>query len=130
MLKEGMARQQIVAVLQGYTYDINRIVVLVPHGSGAAKEAQAKLKQLKTAVHNDFKHRYAIARNAQLSPSEQAKLAHTIREVFAALQAIGVNTTPNAEWRSALFAADLDIQRLVSQLHGVEAAETTTSDWF
>jgi hypothetical protein len=130
MLKEGMARQQIVAVLQGYTHDINRIVTLIPHGSGAAAGAQARLKQLKTAIHNDFKHRYAIARNPELSPAEQAKLAHTIREVFAAVQAIGVNTNPSAEWRSALFAADLDITRLLSQLHGVEAAETTTSDWF
>ena len=82
MIKEGMEKAQIAAVLQGYAYDINRIVVLIPQGSGAAREAQSKLKHLKDAVHNDYKHRYAIARNPQLTEREQASLARDARCVL------------------------------------------------
>jgi hypothetical protein len=131
MLKEGMAKAQIVAVLQGYTYDINRIFALIPHGSRAVKEAQSKLRQLKNAVHSDYKHRYAIARNTQLTPLEQENLARAIGDVFFALQAVGVNTNPSTEWRNALFSADMDIQRCVARLHGQEKpAESVATDRF
>jgi hypothetical protein len=131
MIKEGMEKAQIAAVLQGYAYDINRIVVLIPQGSGAAKEAQSKLKHLKDAVHSDYKHRYAIARNPQLTEREQASLARAIRDMFFAIQAIGVNSNPSAEWRNALFGADLDIQRCLTDLHGPEkVVEPANTDWF
>jgi len=131
MIKEGMEKAQIAAVLQGYAYDINRIVVLIPQGSGAAKEAQSKLKHLKDAAHSDYKHRYAIARNPQLTEREQASLARAIRDVFFAIQAIGVNSNPSAEWRNALFGADLDIQRCLTDLQGPEkVVEPATTDWF
>ena len=48
MLKDGMAKARIVAALQGYTNDIDRIVALIALGNGA-KEAQLRLKQLKTS---------------------------------------------------------------------------------
>jgi len=131
MLTEGMAKAQIVAVLQGYAYDINRIVALVPQGSSAASEAQSKLKQLKDAIHSDYKHRHAFARNDQLTPLEQANLARAIRDMFFAVQALGVNTNPSAEWRTALFSADADIQRCLAELRGPEKpVESVATDWF
>ena len=69
MLKDGMAKAQIVAALQGYTNDIDRIVALIPLGNGA-KEAQSRLKQLKTATHSDYKHRHSIVSSTQLTPQE------------------------------------------------------------
>ena len=130
MIKEGMEKAQIAAVLQGYAYDINRIGVLIPQGSGAAREAQSKFKKLKDAVHSDYKHRLAIARNPQLTAREQASLARTIRDVFFAIQGIGVNSNPSAEWRNALFGADLDIQRCLADLQGLEkVVEPATTDW-
>ena len=130
MLKEGMAKAQIVAVLQGYAYDINRISVLIPQGR-AAREAQAKLKQVKNAVHSDYKHRYAIARSTQLTALEQANLARAIHDVFFALQGIGVNSNPGTEWRNALFDADMNIQRCLSELHPPEKqVESVATDWF
>ena len=93
MLKEGMAKAEIVTVLRRYAYDINRISALMPDG-GTAKDAQSRLKQLKDAIHSDYKHRHAIARSAQLTPLEQSNLARAILDMFFALQAIGVNTTP------------------------------------
>jgi hypothetical protein len=130
MLNEGMDKGQIVAVLQAYAYDISRISALIPHGSGAAKEAQAKLRQLKTAIHNDFKHRHTIARSTHLTPGEQASLERSIRDLFFALQGLGVNSNPSAEWRHALFSADLDIQRCLASLHVPQQATESTSEWF
>jgi hypothetical protein len=127
MLKEGMAKAQIVTVLQRYAHHINRISALIPQGGGAAQEAQSRLKQLKDAIHSDYKHRHAIARSAQLTPLEQANLGHTIRDVFFALQAIGVNTEPGREWRNALYRADMEIQRYLAELRG-PSIETET-DW-
>ena len=130
MIKEGMEKAQIAAVLQGYAHDINRIGVLIPQGSGAAKEAQSRLKKLKDAVHSDYNHRHALARNPQLTEREQSSLARTIRDVFFAIQAIGVNSNPSAEWRNALFGADLDIQRCLADLQGLEkVVEPATTDW-
>ena len=114
MLKDGMAKAQIVAALQGYTNDIDRIVALIPLSNGA-KEAQSRLKQLKTATHGDYKHRHSIVSSTQLTPLEQANLERSIRDMFFALQAIGVNTNPSPEWRSALFRADLEIERLLGR---------------
>jgi hypothetical protein len=119
MLTEGMAKAQIVSVLRGYAHDINRISALMPHG-GTAKDAQSRLKQLKDAIHSDYKHRYAIARSTQLTPLEQVSLAHAIRDVFFNLQAIGVNTTPGREWRNALYGADMCMQRYLTELCGPE----------
>lgn len=131
MLKEGMAKAQIVAVLQGYAYDVNRIVAVIPQGSRAAREAQSRLKQLKNAVHSDYKHRYAIAHSCQLTELEQANLARAIRDVFFALQGIGVNSNPGTEWRNALFDVDINIQRCLSELHPPEKhVESVTTDWF
>jgi hypothetical protein len=132
MLKEGMDKAQIVAVLQGYAYDISRIFALIPQGSGAAKQAQARLSDLKHAVHSDYKQRYAIARSTQLTPLEQKHLAGAINDVFFSLQALGVNSNPSTEWRNALFSADMDIQRCLSQLHTPEAqaAHSVSTDWF
>ena len=67
MLKEGMAKAEIVTVLRRYAYDINQISALMPD-SGTARDAQSRLKQLKDAIHSDYKHRHAIARTAQLTP--------------------------------------------------------------
>jgi hypothetical protein len=120
MLKEGMSKAQVVAVLQGYAYDINRIVVLVPHGAGAARQAQSRLSDLKNAVHSDFKHRHAIVPSTQLTSLQQARLVRAIQDVFGALQGIGVNTIPNAEWRSALFGAELDLQSFLTELRDPE----------
>ena len=83
MLEQGMAKDQIVAVLQGYTHDINRIVALIPH-SGAVKKAQSALQQLKNAIHSDYKHRHAIVRSTQLTPLEQENLTRAIVDVFYA----------------------------------------------
>ena len=130
MLKEGMPKAQIVAVLQGYAYDINRIFALIPQGSGGAKEAQPRLKQLKNAIHSDYKHRHAIAQSTQLTPLEQANLTRAIRDVFFALQAIGVNTIPDTEWRNALFGADTEIQRYLAELRGPEKKRVESVDWF
>ena len=80
MIKEGMEKAQIAAVLQGYAYDINRISALMPDG-GTAKDAQSRLKQLKDAIHSDYKHRNAITRSAQLTPLEQSNLASAILDV-------------------------------------------------
>jgi len=130
MLKEEMAKAQIVAVLQAYAYDINRIIALVPQG-GATREAQSKLGQLKNAIHSDYKHRYAIARSTQLTPAEQALLARAIRDMFFAVQAIGVNSNPSVEWRTALSSADTDIQRCLAELRDPEKpVESVTTDWF
>ena len=44
MLKEGMAKAEIVTVLRRYAYDINRISALMPDGGdgqGRAVEAEA-----------------------------------------------------------------------------------------
>jgi hypothetical protein len=132
MLKEGMDKAQIVAVLQGYAYDISRIFALIPQGGGAAKQAQARLSDLKHAVHNDYKQRYAIARTTQLAPLEQKNLARAINDVFFSLQGLGVNSNPSTEWRNALFSADMDIQRCLSQLQTPEAqtAHFESTDWF
>ena len=127
MLKEGMAKAEIVTVLQRYAYDINRISALIP-GGGTAKEAQSRLKQLKDAIHSDYKHRHAIARSTQLTPLEQANLARTIPDVFFALQAIGVNTNPGREWRNALYGADMYIQRYLTELRG-PSVESDTAEW-
>ena len=129
MLTEGMAKAQIVTVLRGYAHDINRISALMPHG-GTPKEAQSRLKQLKDAIHSDYKHRYAIARSTQLTPLEQANLARAIRDVFFTLQAIGVNTTPGREWRNALYGADLCIHRFLTELRGHEnSVESDITEW-
>lgn len=128
MLKEGMAKAQVVAVLQHYAHDIHQISALTPQGGGAAKRAQSRLKQLKDAIHSDYKHRHAIARSAQLTPLEQANLAHTIRDVFFALQAIGVNTEPGREWRNALYGADMGIQRYLAELRG-PSVESDITEW-
>ena len=125
-----MAKAQIVTVLQRYAYDIHRISALIPQAGGAAQEAQSKLKQLKDALHSDYKHRYPIARSAQLTPLEQANLARAIRDVFLALQEIGVNTNPGREWRSALYRADMDIERYLAELRGPEkSVGSVTTDW-
>jgi hypothetical protein len=131
MLKEGMAKAQIVTVLQRYAHDIHRISALIPQGGGTtAQEAQSRLKRLKDAIHSDYKHRHAIVRSAQLIPLEQANLARAIRDVFFALQAIGVNTNPGREWRNALYGADMDIQRYLAELRGPEkSVESETTDW-
>lgn len=129
MLKEGMAKTQIVAVLRGYAYDINRISALMPHG-GTAKDAQSRLKHLKHATHSDYKNRHAIARSAQLTPLEQSNLARAICDVFFALQAIGVNTNPGREWRNALYGADMCIQRYLTELRSPEkSVESDTTEW-
>jgi hypothetical protein len=120
MLREGMSKAEVVAVLQAYAYDMNRIVVLVPQGAGAARQAQSRLRDLKNAVHSDFKHRHAIASSTQLTALQQARLVRTIQDVFSALQGIGVNTIPNAEWRSALFGAELDLQGYLADLRDPE----------
>ena len=133
MLAERMDKAQIVAVLQSYNHDINRIFALIPRGAGAAKDAQSSLRQLKTAIHNDYKHRYAIVRSTQLTPDEQARLERAIRDVYFAVQAIGVNSNPSMEWRNALYGADTDIQRCVAQLNGAEKraeSESESVDWF
>ncbi len=119
MLREGMDKALIVAVLEGYTHDINRIVALIPH-KGAVKKAQSSLLQLKNAIHSDYKHRQAIVRSTQLTPLEQENLARAILDVFFVLQDIGVNTNPGTEWRKALFAADMDIQRCLAEFRGPE----------
>jgi hypothetical protein len=129
MLKDGMTRAQIVAALQGYAYDIDRIVALIPFGNGA-KEAQSRLKQLKTATHGDYKHRHSIASSTQLTPQEQANLERSIRDMFSAIQAIGVNTNPGPEWRSALFQADLEIERCLAKLQDpVKTRVESVEDW-
>jgi hypothetical protein len=129
MLKEGMAKTQIVAVLRGYAYDINRISALMSHG-GTAKDAQSRLKQLKDAIHSDYKNRHAIARSAELTPLEQANLARAICDVFFALQAIGVNTNPGREWRNALYGADMCVQRYLTELRSLEkSVESDTTEW-
>jgi hypothetical protein len=129
MLKEGMAKTQIVAVLRGYAYDINRISALMAHG-GTAKDAQSRLKHLKDATHSDYKNRHAIARSAQLTPLEQSNLARAICDVFFALQAIGVNTNPGREWRNALYGADMCIQRYLTELRSPEkSVESDTTEW-
>ena len=129
MLKEGMAKAEIVTVLRRYAYDINRISALMPDG-GTAKDAQSRLKQLKDAIHSDYKHRNAITRSAQLTPLEQSNLASAILDVFSALQAIGVNTTPGREWRNALYAADMYLQRHLNELRDPEkSVESDTTEW-
>ena len=130
MLDEGMAKAQIVTVLQRYAYDIHRISALIPQAGGAAQNPQSKLKQLKDALHSDYKHRYAIARSAQLAPLEQAMLERAIRDVFLALQEIGVNTNPGREWRSALYRADMHIDRYLAELRGPGGSvESVTTAW-
>ena len=129
MLKEGMAKAEIVTVLQRYAYDINRISALMSD-SGTAKDAQSKLKQLKDAIHSDYKQRHAIARTAQLTPLEQSNLARAILDVFSALQAIGVNTTPGREWRNTLYGAEMYIQRYLTEFRDPEASvESDTTEW-
>ena len=129
MLKEGMTKAQIVAVLRGYAYDINRISALMPH-AGTVKDAQSRLKDLKDAIHSDYKHRHAIARSAQLTPLEQANLAHAIGDMFSALQTIGVNTNPGREWRNALYGADMCLQRYLTELRGLDkSVESDTTEW-
>ena len=129
MLKEGMAKAEIVTVLRRYAYDINRISALMPD-SGTAKDAQSKLKQLKNAIHSDYKHRHAIARTAQLTPLEQLNLADAILDVFFALQTIGVNTNPGREWRNALYGADTYIQRYLTELREPETSiESDITEW-
>ena len=129
MLKEGMAKAEIVTVLRRYAYDINRISALMPDG-GIAKDAQSRLKQLKDAIHSDYKHRNAITRSAQLTPLEQSNLASAILDVFSALQSIGVNTTPGREWRNALYGADMYIQRYLNELRDSEkSVESDTTEW-
>lgn len=120
MLKQAMAKAQIVATLQGYSYDISRIFVLIPQGIGAARQAQSRLRQLKTAIHSDYKQRHSIARGTDLTPLEQASLERGITDVFFALQGIGVNSNPSAEWRRALYTADRDLQRCLSDLQPSE----------
>ena len=129
MLKDGMAKAEIVTVLRRYAYDINRISALMPDG-GTAKDAQSRLKQLKDAIHSDYKHRNAITRSLQLTPLEQSNLESAILDVFSALQAIGVNTTPGREWRNALYAADMYIQRYLNELRDPEkSVESDTTEW-
>ena len=129
MLKEGMAKPEIVTVLRRYAYDINRISALMPDGA-TAKDAQSTLKQLKDAIHSDYKQRHAIARTAQLTPLEQSKLARAILDVFSALQAIGVNTTPGREWRNALYGADMYIQRYLTEFRDSEkSVESDSTEW-
>jgi len=131
MLKDRMAKAQIVAALQGYANDIDRIVALIPLGNGA-KEAQSRLKQLKTATHGDYKHRRSIVSSTQLTPQEQANLERSIRDMFFALQAIGVNTNPSPEWRSALFRADLEIERCLAEFQDpvkTHVESVVTTDW-
>ena len=131
MLKDGMAKAQIVAALRVYTHDIDRIVDLIPFGN-AAKEAQSRLKQLKTATHSNYKHRHSIVSSTQLTPREQANLERSIRDMFFALQAIGVNTNPSTEWRSALFQADMDIERCLAKLQDpvkTRVESVATTDW-
>jgi hypothetical protein len=74
----------------------------------------------------------AVARG-ETDPQEQANLERSIRDMFFAIQAIGVNTNPGPEWRSALFRADLEIERCLAELQDpvktrVESVATTT-DW-
>ena len=129
MLKEGMAKAEIVTVLRRYAYDINRISALMPD-SGTAKDAQSRLKDLKNAIHSDYKHRNVITRSAQLTPLEQSNLASAILDVFSALQSIGVNTTPGREWRNALYGADMYIQRYLNELRDSEkSVESDTTEW-
>ena len=129
MLTEGMAKAQIVTVLRRYAYDINRISAVMPD-RGMAKDAQSRLKELKDAIHSDYKLRYAIARSAQLTPLEQSNLARAILDVFSALQTIGVNTTPGKEWRNALYRADMYIQRCLTELRDpAESVESDTTEW-
>ena len=131
MLKDGMAKAQIVAALQGYTNDIDRIVALIPLGNGA-KEAQSRLKQLKTATHSNYKHRHSIVSSTQLTVQEQASLVRSIRDIFFALQAIGVNTNPSSEWRSALVRADMDIERCLAKLQDpvkTRVESVVATDW-
>ena len=129
MLKEGMTKAQIVAVLRGYAYDINRISALMPH-AGTVKDAQSRLKDLKDAIHSDYKQRHAIARTAQLTPLEQSNLARAILDVFFALQAIGVNTTPGREWRNALYGADMYIQHCLTEFRDSEKdVESDITEW-
>ena len=129
MLKEGMAKAEIVTVLRRYAYDINRISALMADG-GTAKDAQSGLKQLKDAIHSDYKQRNAITRSDQLSPLEQSNLASAILDVFSALQSIGVNTTPGREWRNALYGADMHIQRYLNELRDSEkSVESDTTEW-
>jgi hypothetical protein len=116
MLRQAMAKAQIVATLQGYSYEINRIFVLIPQGSGGARQAQSRLRELKNALHSDYKQRHAIARSTELTPPERASLTRGISEVFFALQAVGVNSNPSTEWRNALFSADRDLQRCLAEL--------------
>ena len=131
MLKEGMAKAHIVTVLQRYAHDIKRISALVPQGGGTtAQKAQSRLKQLKDAIHTDYKHCHAIARTAQLTPLEQLNLAHAILDVFFALQTIGVNTNPGREWRNALYGADTYIQRYLTELREPETSiESDITEW-
>ena len=130
MLEEGMTKAQIVTVLKRYAYDIHRISALIPQARGAPQEPQSKLKQLKDALHSDYKHRYAIAGSAQLTPLEQPSLERAIRDVFLALQEIGVNTNPGREWRSALYRADMHIDRYLAELRGPEkSVESDTTEW-
>ena len=101
----------------------------MPDG-GTAKDAQSRLKQLKDAIHSDYKHRHAIARTAQLTPLEQSNLARAILDVFSALQAIGVNTTPGREWRNALYGADMYIQRYLTEFRDPEkSVESDITEW-
>ena len=74
-----------------------------------------------------------IVSSTQLTLQEQASLERSIRDMFFALQAIGVNTNPSPEWRSALFRADLEIERCLTELQDpvkrrIEPVATTT-DW-
>ena len=129
MLKEGMARAEIVTVLRSYAYDINRIFALMPDRR-TAKDAQSRLTQLKDAIHSDYKQRHAIAGTAQLTRLEQSNLARAILDVFSALQAIGVNTTPGKEWRNALYSADMHIQRYLTELRDpANSVESDTTEW-
>jgi hypothetical protein len=120
MLKQSMAKTQILATLQGYSYEINRIFVLIPQGSGAARQAQFQLKALKNAVHSDYKQRHALVRGTELTPREQASLTRGITDVYFALQGIGVNSNPSTEWRNALFSAEQDLQRCLAELQPSE----------
>lgn len=131
MLKDGMTKAQIVAALRVYTDDIDRIVDLIPFRN-AAKEAQSRLKQLKTAIHSNYKHRHSIVSGTQLTLQEQARLERSIRDMFFALQAIGVNTNPSSEWRSALVRADMDIERCLTKLQDpvkTRVEPVATADW-
>ena len=129
MLKDGMAKAQIVAALRVYTNDIDRIVDLIPFRN-AAKEAQSRLKQIKTAIHSNYKHRHSIVSGTQLTLQEQASLERSIRDMFFALQAIGVNTVPDTEWRNALFGADTEIERYLAGLRGPEKKRLESVDLF